>query len=165
MAGRGMTQDSGRATPALPHGTVATRAANPPPRASPALAQIVSTLLPEYPALDTDERREVERDVASYVAGQIAAMPTFLRLPYRLAMTAFDVLCVPLHGRRFRSLPKAGRESYVSTWNAAPLPPMRDFLKLIRSTALLVYFDHPAVRQRLGPTDPATLAPEDASGD
>ncbi len=76
-------------------------------------------------------------------------MQTYLRLPYRLAMFAFDILPLARHGRRFRSLPPAARERYLGAWNDAPVSAMRDFVKLIRSTALLVYFDHPVVREVL----------------
>lgn len=160
-----MTKDGGRATRVLSPATAAPATAISESRISPIVAEIASTLLPDYPHLASDERRGVERDVAAYVAGQIDSMPTFLRLPYRLALVAFDVLSMPLHGRRFRSLPRAARESYASSWNAAPLPPMRDFLKLIRSTALLVYFDHPVVRHRLRTPSPTDEAHQHAAGD
>ena len=120
-----------------------------PTAATSPLREIVSTILPLYPPLDADQRLRIEGAVAAYVAGQIAAMPTFLRLPYRAALTAFDLACVARYGRSFRSLGSEQRESYVAAWNTAPVAPMRDFLKLIRSTSLLVYFDHPTVRERL----------------
>ncbi len=113
------------------------------------LLPMVQTLLPPYPELRPDIRIEVERSVAGYVAGQIAAMPTFLRLPYRLAMFTFDALALARHGRRFRALSPTARERYLGVWSNIPVSAMRDFVKLIRSTALLVYFDHPLVRERL----------------
>ncbi len=113
------------------------------------LLPMVQTLLPRYPELQPDIRIEVEQSVAGYVAGQIAAMPTFLRVPYRLAMFAFDTLSLARHGRRFRALSPTARERYVGVWSNVPISAMRDFVKLIRSTALLVYFDHPLVRERL----------------
>lgn len=119
------------------------------PHADDRLGAIVTTLLPDFPALDGRGRDTVESDVRTYVAGQIAAMPRFLRLPFRAALAAFELLAVVRYRRRFASLPAEHRAAYVASWSGAPVAAMRDFVKLVRSTALLVYFDHPLVRVRL----------------
>ncbi len=131
-----------------------------PPTAGHTLHGLVATLLPTYPDLEPEQRRQIEQNVADYVAGQIAAMPTFLRFPYRSALLGFDLLSIPRHGRRFSSLSRAPRESYIASWDTAVLPPMRDFLKLVRSTTLLVFFDHPVVREKLLSTELRDLAGE-----
>ncbi len=118
-------------------------------RSTTTVRDIVATLLPSYPELEGRDRQVVERAVSDYVAAQIDAMPSFLRLPYRLALLAFEVMPAPRYGRPFGRLRPALRESYLASWSRAPVPPMRDFVKLIRSTALLVFFDHPLVRARL----------------
>lgn len=119
------------------------------PPADHRLGAIVTTLLPDFPALDGSDRDTVERDVRAYVAGQIAAMPRFLRLPFRAALAAFELVAVVRYGRRFANLPAEHRAAYVASWSGAPVAAMRDFVKLVRSTALLVYFDHALVRVRL----------------
>ena len=118
------------------------------------LRGIVTVILPPYPDLDAATRRTVEQDVTSYVARQIHSMPSFLRLPYRLALFAFAWLPLFRYGHWFGSLPPDRRVSYLASWNDARFAPMRDFVKLIRSIALLAYFDHSLTRARLD--DPAT---------
>jgi hypothetical protein len=113
------------------------------------VGEIINVLLPGYPVLDTAGRAAVEGDVTRYVASQIESMPGFLRLPYKLALFGFELLPLLRRGKRFGRLRDADRARYLAFWNDAPLAPMRDFVKLIRSSALLVYFDHPAVMQCL----------------
>jgi hypothetical protein len=113
------------------------------------LRDIVTLVVPAYPELDAATRATVEHDVTRYVASQIQQMPRFLRLPYKLAVVSFNWLALPRYARPFRRLPAERQSSYLALWSEAPFGPMRDFVKLIRSSALLVYFDHPLVRQRL----------------
>jgi len=113
------------------------------------LQAVVTVILPRYPDLDPGVRVAVEQDVARYVARQIGSMPSFLRIPYRLALLAFEWLPLLFYGRPFRALPAARSARYLAWWNDAPILAMRDFVRLIRSSALLVYFDHPAVVQQL----------------
>jgi hypothetical protein len=112
------------------------------------LRGIVTVVLPAYPDLAA-ERGAVEDDVTRYLASQIGAMPSFLRLPYRLALRGFALLPLLRYGRSFHALPSPRRKAYLALWSDAPLTRMRELVKLIRTTALLVYFDHPAVRERL----------------
>ena len=113
------------------------------------LRAIVTLIIPAYPDLDAATRAAVEIDVTRYVASQIQQMPRFLRLPYKLAVVSFDWLALLRYARPFRRLPSELQSAYLAAWSDAPLGPMRDFVKLIRSSALLVYFDHPRVLQRL----------------
>lgn len=111
--------------------------------------EIIATLMPSYPELGHDERDQISGAVTRYVASQIAAMPTFLRIPYSVALLAFEILPLARYGRRFGGLPPDARRSYLAWWSDSPISAMRDFVKLIRSTSLLVFFDHPLVRARL----------------
>ena len=120
------------------------------PRSQRAVLRAIVTLIaPAYPDLDVATRATVEADVTRYVASQIQRMPRFLRLPYKLAVVTFNWLAVLRYGRPFRHLRADRQLSYLGRWSDAPLGPMRDFVKLIRSSALLVYFDHPLVLRRL----------------
>ena len=91
----------------------------------------------------------VVRDVCSYVGGQITGMPPYLRWPYQLAITAFDLLPLLRFGSRFVELDRKQRSSYLAVWTDAPIAVMRDFVKLVRNCALLAYFDHPMVHRQL----------------
>ena len=123
------------------------------------VARLVSLLTPAYPALDERTQAAVQRDVTAFVATQIQAMPSFLRLPYRFAVVAFNWLAVLRYGQPFLGLGDTTARAYLSLWSSARLGPTRDFVKLIRSCALLAYFDHAQVRAGLetaAPLPPAT---------
>jgi hypothetical protein len=120
---------------------------------------VVTLILPAYPELDGAERRSVEDDVVRYVAGQIASMPALLQVPFALALLAFEWLPLLRYGRSFRGLTAARQASYVAWWSDARLAPMRDVMKLLRSSSLFVYFDHALVRQHLEAQRPDAVAP------
>jgi hypothetical protein len=127
------------------------------------LQAVVAAILPQYPALDPAVRAAVEQEVTRYVARQIGAMPSFLRFPYRVALLTFDWLPLLRYGRPFHNLPPARSAGYLAWWNDAPILAMRDFVRLIRSSALLVYFDHPSVVQELE-AQPALAQRREARG-
>jgi len=110
---------------------------------------IVTTMMPSYPELGRDARDQISSALTRYVTNQIAAMPTFLRIPYSVALLAFELLPLARYGRRFGRLQPDARAAYVAWWSDSPVSAMRDFVKLIRSTSLLVFFDHPLVRAQL----------------
>ncbi len=113
------------------------------------LERLVGTMLPPYPQLDTATRTGVEHDVFRHVHRQVEAMPAFLRLPLRVGLLGFGLLPILRYGRPFRSLSGTHRKTWIELWSHAPVPPMRDLVKLVRSTSLLAYFDHPEVRRSL----------------
>ncbi len=109
------------------------------------LAEIIEALLPSYPEMDAGQRRQIGIQVCRDVNEQVDRMPRYLGRPYRITLQVFDLLAVMAYGRRFRALGLDSRRSYLQWWSASPLSPMRDFVKVIRSMALLFYFDHPLV--------------------
>jgi len=111
--------------------------------------QIVVALLPSFPPLDDEARERVTRDAASFLASQIAGMPTSLRLPYRAALAAFDLLPLLRFGRSFPSLERERQVAWLDLWNERGVVPTRSFVKLLRSCALFAYFDHPLVVAQL----------------
>jgi hypothetical protein len=110
---------------------------------------IVALVIPEFPRLDPAVQARVHDDVCRYVLDQIGAMAGFLAGPYRVAILGFQLLAVFRYGKTFHALPPGRRQAYLALWSGSPLGAMRDFVKLIRSCALLAYFDHPAVRTDL----------------
>jgi hypothetical protein len=124
-----------------------------PRRLSPAqrqvVAEIVRLLLPDQPALGARERVRVESAVTGFVASQIEALPGFLALPYRATLGAFQLFPALRFGRRFGNLDDDAKAAWLALWSDGPIAPARDFTKLIRSCALLAYFDHPDVRSQL----------------
>ncbi len=123
------------------------------------VAEIVRSVVPADLDLDELERTRVHSAVTGFVTSQIEALPSFLAVPYRAAITAFQLLPILRFGRRYLSLEDASKQSYLALWSDSPFGPVRDFIKLIRSCALLAYFDHPDVRRHL----PAACDPRQAA--
>ena len=113
------------------------------------LDAMTRTLLPAWPSLAPTERQRVEDDVVSYIHRQIERMPAFLRLPYRCIVIVFAVGAFFRYGRSFPYLPITRRRAWVSVWALSPIISMRDFVKMVRSCALLAWFDHPVVTSAL----------------
>lgn len=113
------------------------------------MRELVRTLTPETPALAPDARAQVLEDVARFVQHEIAAMPSFLRAPYRVGLVAFDWLAALRFGRRFVALDGARRARWVGLWAEGRFAPLRDFVKPLRVCTLLQHFDHPVVRRAL----------------
>lgn len=113
------------------------------------LGVLTRTLLPAWPGLPPVDRAGVEEDVVAYVRRQVRRMPTFLRVPFLCAVVVFGLGAVVMHGRPFTSLPVTKRRAYVNAWALSPIIPLRDFVKMIRSCALLAWFDHARVAAAL----------------
>lgn len=107
------------------------------------------SLLPPWPALPPERRATVERDVVDYVRHQVVRMPLYLRLPFRLVLSAFACSAWFYNGRAFIVLSPSRKRRVVNRWAQSRVIPMRDFIKMVRSCALLAWFDHDVVRGRL----------------
>ena len=123
------------------------------------LAGVTALLIPIEPRLPDEVRVRVLDDTERFVALQVENVPAYLRVPYLIAMAAFQWLPVLRFGRRFLDLPFESQRACLAMWSEAPLAPMRDFVRLIRNCALLAYYDHPDVCRALGavkdePCDP-----------
>lgn len=142
--------------PPLVHRTLL--AASPPRlrgRRAATVAAIVECLVPSVPALETEVRAAVVADVVRFVSSQVAALPDFLRAPYGLALVGFEWLPLLRWGRPFGALDSARQAAYLDHWSDAPIGAMRNFVKLMRSCALLAYYDHPALAAALAkPANP-----------
>lgn len=106
-------------------------------------------MYPKEPQLTPEENAQVEKEVVSYLAGQILAMPSYLKIPYGLALRGFNYLACLRYGLPFTLIDQEKQVQYVRFWNRSPIGLMRDFIKLIRSCVLLSYLDHPLVLQEL----------------
>jgi hypothetical protein len=113
------------------------------------LAHMARALYPKEPLLAAAEKVQVEKDVVNYLAGQILAMPVYLKVPYIMALHAFNYLAFFRFGLPFTMANQAKQGRYIRSWSRSPIGLMRDFVKLIRSCVLLAYLDHPLVLQKL----------------
>lgn len=113
------------------------------------LVHVVRPLLPDKPRLNGNRHLAVEQDVVDFLAAEIAAMPGYLRMPYQIALRGYNWLALLRYGRLYVGLESSTQAQYMRSWSDSPLGAMRDFIKLIRSTVLLQYLDHPLVRAEL----------------
>ncbi len=109
------------------------------------ISEIVIALLPEYPKGISEEKSIVENAVIDFVIGQIEALPVYLRFPYKIALYKFNFFSLFVYGRTFLKLGKKRKSNYIKMWSDSPLKQMRDVIKLLRSCALLQYYDHPVI--------------------
>jgi hypothetical protein len=72
-------------------------------------------------------------------------MAGHFRLPYIMVLRAFDWLACRQYAQRFSRLDPAKRKDYLSVWIHSTVGFKRDFIKLIRSCALLRFYDHPEI--------------------
>lgn len=113
------------------------------------LVFMARSLYPKEPLLTPEEKARVEKKVVSDLAGQILAMPVYLKVPYMMTLHGFNYLSCFRFGLPFTIINQEKQGKYVRLWSRSPIGLMRDFIKLIRSCVLLAYLDHPLVLQEL----------------
>ncbi len=113
------------------------------------LTCLVRALLPNEPRLHPTQRAKIEQEVVDFVATQITTMPSFLRIPYQIALQGFNWLAVFRYGCWYTRLDANRQQRYTLAWSNSRIRMIRDFVKLIRSCVLLYYLDHPLVTAQL----------------
>jgi hypothetical protein len=93
--------------------------------------------------IDKAHRLELEKGTAEFIAKQISLAPAHFRLPiYVMGCVAIVWLCVL---SLFMDRKKAQKK-----FDQIPIMPLRSFTRMIRSTALFYYAEHPLVRDKIG---------------
>jgi len=72
-----------------------------------------------------------------FLLRQKARMPDYISRLTGIATTVFGLGSVPLYGRPFFNLNLAQRKAYIALWASSPLPPLRDYIRLIQSLVVL----------------------------
>lgn len=84
---------------------------------------------------------EVTGRVATFVQGQVNALPTLLRILLLVGLVGFRVLVRLRYVRSFCSLPLATRRSIVNAWAYGRYAVTRQLFRVLRSIALLSYYE------------------------
>src|SRR5258706_6633972 len=123
------------------------RSAARPSRFMKALAE---SLLPvDDDGLTGAERAAAIDQVADFVQGQIGALPLRLTGMFRVGMLGFRAATRVAFLRGFCELEPAKRRRWVEGWAYGRMSLARQLFRGARSTALLAYYELPAVRSRL----------------
>jgi hypothetical protein len=99
--------------------------------------------------LEASQRDAVLAEAAGFVEGQVAALPRRLGLMFALGTSVFRFYVRLTRMRSFCALPAAQRRVIFEQWAYGRVGLFRALFKLPRSTALLVFFEHAAVREAL----------------
>jgi hypothetical protein len=86
---------------------------------------------------------------ATFVDGQIAALPAKLRVMYGAGMTVFRIATRLRFFRGYCDVSLAKRRAWTSRWAEGRITLLRQLFKPVRATALLAYYDHDDVQREL----------------
>lgn len=114
------------------------------------------------PAAEPDvpqrEREAVLAKTAAFVQGQVDALPRRLSLMFAAGTLVFRFYVRLTHFRSFCGLDAETRRRVVEQWAYGRVALFRALFKLVRSTALLVFYESPEVRAALDRAQGATTA-------
>jgi hypothetical protein len=91
--------------------------------------------------------------VTAFVNGQVRALPRRLQLAFSAGLIAFAASVRLRAPTGFSRQTRARRSGLVDGWAFGGFIPGRKLFRLIRSTALLAFYDHPLVARRLEPPE------------
>jgi hypothetical protein len=168
---RGATRDtlrdsSGRELLPVGHGRLLGRSryAEPEEKPTPFMMALVAATLPldEY-NLRGPEREEAVGRVAAFVVGQIRELPLRLVLMFQTGMIGFRAITWLRHVRPFVALSSEEQKRWVELWAFGRIALTRQLLRAVRATAILAFFELPAVQAFLQPPAAAAIGEPDPS--
>ena len=95
------------------------------------------------------ERQKAVHSAGLFVSSSLAALPPMLRMLMKVGLFGFSAIVGISQFCSFAKLPSARRRAIVESWAYGRFGPARQFFKPIRSTALLAFYEHPAVVESL----------------
>ena len=96
----------------------------------------------------TDEQKVISC-VADFMQGEIRNLSKKIQVLFAIGMFGFNLIISLRYFSRFASLTLTARRRIFNSWAYSRIPVQRQLFKLIRSTALLAFFEHPAVTAAL----------------
>jgi uncharacterized membrane protein YbhN (UPF0104 family) len=96
-----------------------------------------------------EDRAVVVPEVAAFVDGQIGALPLRLRALFSIGSTGFRVATRLRYLRGFCEIAPPVRHEWFERWAYGPVALARQLFRGVRLTALLAYYEQPAVRHAL----------------
>jgi hypothetical protein len=111
------------------------------------LALVEALLTPHGDALDA----AALRDVATFVAQELATLPSRLNFMYEAGISTFRFYVRIRYFRSFCGLDLDRRRAAVNSWAFGGVHLLRQLFRPVRSLALLAYYELPAVAHALSP--------------
>ena len=108
------------------------------------LRALVEASVPASEAPPSERARVIDA-TAGFVHGQIGALPWLFRWAFACGCTVFRTLVFVTHLRGFTDLPEARRRAIFAAWAWGRVSLGRQLFKVVRATAALAFFEHPAV--------------------
>lgn len=110
--------------------------------------------------LENTARDRILNEVAAFLQGQIEALPRRLRWMFGFGMLGFRAVVILTHFRNFTALSESERRRAVELWAYGRFGLGRSLFRLVRSTALLAFYEFPEVEAALAA---ASGSPSEAS--
>jgi hypothetical protein len=118
-----------------------------------ALDDMVDAVLPDIAPLTAERRARVGADCALSVRRQIGAAPLQIRGAFQILFSAFVVFLLLTARRMPSQLTRGQRSQSLGRFTRATPATFATVERLIRSLALLAYYEHPEVLIALGGQD------------
>ncbi len=121
------------------------------PELSEFWAAVCECFLPGESEIDLSEekRREIHREVGRFTFTQIGCIPFRYKVLFDIGLFGFKLYIFAFSGRFICDVPLDKRRKLVEFWAFGPIGVTRKFMKLIRSLAILAYFDNAEVQAAL----------------
>lgn len=114
------------------------------------LAALTEAMVPvDEIELSEADRQAVLEEASSFVEGQVEALPPRLALMFALGTAFFRFYVRLTRFRGFCDLPPETRRRIAESWAYGPIALFRALFKLIRTTALLSFFEAASVQAAL----------------
>lgn len=110
-------------------------------RPSQLIVSLVDALVSGQVAGEPKPSEETIRETATFVQGQVNALPTKLRIAFSVGMFGFRILVRARYLRSFCALALSTRRRIVDFWAFGPYRFTRQLFRLLRSTAFLHYYE------------------------
>ncbi len=96
-------------------------------------------------ALSAEVREAATRHAVAFTQAQVHALPQHFRLGFLAALRALDATALGYGAVGFAALPPRRQDRLLARWASSPIPQTRQFVRLVRSSALLAFFEYPAI--------------------
>jgi len=113
-----------------------------------ALAEAITSI--QSVSLKETERKQALEATAQFVQGEIRSIPILPRGLYEIGMGFFRIFVLLRYFSGFSGLPLEKRCGIVRSWAWGNFGLGRQLFRLVRSTAFLAFYEHPAVKSALG---------------